>query len=710
MKKGKKLWWILFGFTAVMTLFSFSITPDYEASAKDLFLYRFSGALLFGVFAIAFLIQTDIGGIKQKLGLESIKKKVLFWIATVAVSITAFGVVDGMTSEEFRNARMSLTVTPAPTAEPTITEIAVNVDKAMPTDVPEPTGTVTPTEVPTPISEPTPTSVVKVATPTPTLAPEETDIDGYVFNFDNAVFEVNGLEITFYSVEFEKELSVGGYSTIFEYSVKNTGTTEATLKFATTNQLYFSDGDLAVLAVQAINSSKQGYETSYRLQPGEETEKTKILLTATSSTTDARIDGIDYPKITIENIMSTEPVTIGITFTGWVNDNQESTKVTFNVNGGVEVSPIDTPTPTPEPTNTPTPMPTVAPTNTPVPEPEVSLEDSWFSVIYFNVGQGDAALVECDGHYMLIDGGTSSYSSTLYSYLKEQKIDTLDIVVASHAHNDHVGGLAGALNYAKADLVLCPVTEYDTDEFRAFKKYAEKNGPGITVPEVGDTYRLSNATVTINGVNAGADNDTSIVMTVEYRGEKFVFTGDAEYAAEVAAVKNIEGPVMALKVSHHGSDTSSTYQFLREVAPIYAVISCGYGNEYGHPTETVLSRLDDADAEILRTDLQGDIYFEYTEGEWYYGYETEVDYALILTPGSSFVADTGDTDTETTVDRNNTSTSGADYIGNANSMVFHYPGCSSVKRMKESNKRYYENVTREDMINKGYKPCGNCNP
>jgi len=705
MKKGKKLWWILFGFTAVLTIFSFSITPDYEASAKDLFLYRFSGALLFGVFAIAFLIQTDIGGIKQKLGLESIKKKVLFWIATVAISITAFGVVDGMTSEEFRNARMSLTVTPAPTVE-TTDKIIENVEKIPPTDIPKITEAAASTETPIPTSEPTPTSIVKVATPTPTLIPEETDIDGYVFNFDNAVFEANGLEVTFYSVEFEKEISLSGYSTIFEYSVKNTGTSEATIKFATTNQIYFSDGDLAVLAVQATNSLKQGYESSYRLQPGEETEKTKILLTATSSTTDARIDGIDYPKITIGNIMSTEPITIGITFTGWVNDNQESTKVTFNVNGGVEVSPTAIPTSTPKSTNTP--IPTVVPTNTPVPEPEVSLEDSWFSVIYFNVGQGDAALVECDGHYMLIDGGTSAYSSTLYSYLKEREIDKLDIVVASHAHNDHVGGLAGALNYATADLILCPVTEYDTDEFRAFKKYAEKNGSGITVPEVGDTYKLSNATVTINGVNAGADNDTSIVMTIEYRGEKFIFTGDAEYAAEVAAAKNIEGPVMALKVSHHGSDTSSTYQFLREVAPLYAVISCGYGNEYGHPTETVLSRLNDADAEILRTDLQGEIYFEYTEGEWYYGYEKEVEYALILTPGSSFVADTSDTGTD--VDRNNISTSGTDYIGNANSMVFHYPGCSSVKRMKESNKRYYENVTREDMINKGYKPCGNCNP
>ena len=166
---------------------------------------------------------------------------------------------------------------------------------------------------------------------------------------------------------------------------------------------------------------------------------------------------------------------------------------------------------------TPTPTETLAPTSTPTPVPtQPPAEDSTFSVTYLDVGQGDSAIIECDGHYMLIDGGDTGCSNQLYSYLKRNEISTLDIVVASHAHEDHVGGLSGALNYAKAELVLCPVTEYDSDAFRDFAKYAGKSGPGITVPKKQDTYPLGSATVTILGLNAAKEgNDTSIIMTVE---------------------------------------------------------------------------------------------------------------------------------------------------------------------------------------------------
>ena len=371
---------------------------------------------------------------------------------------------------------------------------------------------------------------------------------------------------------------------------------------------------------------------------------------------------------------------------------------------------VSVPTNTSEPTVTQQPTIIPRPTNTPNPELIVEPEKSTFSVTYLDVGQGDATLVECDGHYMLIDGGTSAYSSKLYSCLKNKGIAELDIVVASHAHSDHVGGLSGALNYAKANLVLCPVTEYDTKEFKAFKKYAEKNGSGIIVPNVGDTYQLGSAGIVVNAVNTGVDNDSSIVLTIDFQGNQFVFTGDAKYDTEIAALKTIKGPVAVLKVSHHGSDTSTTYQFLREVTPIYAVISCGSGNEYGHPTETVLSRLNDAEAVVFRTDLQGDIIFGYDGEEWYVGTEKEVDYADILTPGYYTLVPDDTNNADDSIDRSNMSSFGSDYIGNANSKVFHYPTCKSVKRMKESNKVYYENVTRDDMISKGYKSCGNCNP
>ena len=236
-------------------------------------------------------------------------------------------------------------------------------------------------------------------------------------------------------------------------------------------------------------------------------------------------------------------------------------------------------------------------------------EESSFSVHFIDVGQADAALVECDGHFMLVDGGNRGDSDVIYTVLKKAGADKLDMVVASHAHEDHIGGLPGAFSYATAELSLCPVTDYDSDIFRTFKEYAEEKGGGLTVPEAGDKYALGSAEVEILGLNAGEDtNNTSIVLMIRYGETSFLFTGDAEREAEQALLDSgAELKADVLKVGHHGSDTSTSYPFLREVMPEYAVISVGEGNSYEHPEEGPLSRLRDAGCKILRSDLNGDI-------------------------------------------------------------------------------------------------------
>lgn len=380
--------------------------------------------------------------------------------------------------------------------------------------------------------------------------------------------------------------------------------------------------------------------------------------------------------------------------------------------------------PSPEATVTisPTVTPTATPLPTTVPEKETLAETTTFALTYLDVGQGDAAILMCDGHYMLIDGGDSSCSNQMYSYLKRNEISTLDIVVASHAHVDHVGGLSGALNYAKAELVLCPVIEYDTDAFRDFRRYAEKNGPGLTVPKKLDTYSLGSATITILGLNAGEGNDSSIILSVTYQDRVFLFTGDAEREAEQAVLAEYPELLVAdvLKVGHHGSADATTYPFLREILPEMAVISCGAGNPYGHPTDNVLSRLRDAEVTVYRTDLHGDITIGFDGEVWSVTTAKTASEADIFTPGEDFNFAPDPDDSSDDVIRGDgddagnedsgSNTSGHDYIANKSTKKFHYPGCSSVKKMKESNKVFFFDVTRDFMIEQGYDPCGNCDP
>lgn len=273
---------------------------------------------------------------------------------------------------------------------------------------------------------------------------------------------------------------------------------------------------------------------------------------------------------------------------------------------------VDNVSPTAQSTS-PTVQTTQPESSQPDTQPETTVptlpQGSELQVRFLDVGQADAALVSCDGHHMLIDGGNRGDSNLIYAVLQREEISYLDMVVATHAHEDHIGGLPGAFQYASAGLTLCPVTTYDSEVFETFAAKAREKGGGLTVPQPGDTYPLGSATVTILGVNGEADtNNTSIVLRIDYGETSFLFTGDAEREAEqVILDSGLPLGATVLKVGHHGSDTSTTYPFLREIMPQYAVISVGTGNSYGHPTEETLSRLRDAGVEVFRTDMQGDI-------------------------------------------------------------------------------------------------------
>ena len=232
--------------------------------------------------------------------------------------------------------------------------------------------------------------------------------------------------------------------------------------------------------------------------------------------------------------------------------------------------------------------------------------------IYFlDVGQGDAAIILCDGEAMMIDGGDSKHSSFIYSFLRNKlELEEIKIMVASHPHADHAGGLAAALNACSVGVLYTPVNEYNTKTWHSVIKYAEAQGTPILIPEPGEQLVLGDATVDILGPiwYSSNMNDLSLIIKITYGSTSFLFTGDAEWDEEHDLIEaGIDMSADVLKVAHHGSDSSTSYVFLREVAPTYAVISVSKESQYGHPHSETLSRLADAGVIVYRTDLQGTI-------------------------------------------------------------------------------------------------------
>lgn len=362
------------------------------------------------------------------------------------------------------------------------------------------------------------------------------------------------------------------------------------------------------------------------------------------------------------------------------------------------------------------PMVDVPPLTSPTTSSETSTSlhspsNSSFSVHFIDVGQADAALVLCDGEAMLVDGGNVADSSLIYAYLHKLSVDHLDYIICTHPHEDHVGGLAGALNYAKVDHALSPVTDYDSKAFNNFVKYLDEQNVSITVPSAGDTFPLGSAMVEILGPvrTSTEQNNLSIVLRVVYGNTSFLFTGDAEREEEQDILDTgyaLQSTV--LKVGHHGSANSTTYPFLHEIMPEYAVISVGTGNSYGHPTEAALSRLRDADVTVFRTDLQGDVICASDGNVVSFKIERNADADTLGGIGHNSVQSENNTPMPAEEPPQNGS-SEREYVLNTNTHKFHYPSCSSVTDMSEKNKSYYTG-TRDELIGMGYSPCGRCSP
>ncbi|NFN93593.1 MBL fold metallo-hydrolase [Clostridium botulinum] len=306
---------------------------------------------------------------------------------------------------------------------------------------------------------------------------------------------------------------------------------------------------------------------------------------------------------------------------------------------------------------------------------------------YIDVGQGDSELIQVDGKNILIDAGNND--SMAYNYLKKLGIKKLDYVMATHPHSDHIGGMTQIINEFDIGEFYAPKVNHTTKTFENMIKALQSKGIKLTAPTPGDTLNVGNATLQFLAPNSAKYEDMnnySIACKLKYGNTSYVFMGDAETLSEGEILaKQLDISADVLKLGHHGSHSSTSQAFLNKINPRYAIVSCGKDNDYGHPHQETIDKLNKKGIEILRTDVSGTI--------------------ISTSDGNDITFNTSgtSTNTENTTDDNNPDTkSNTVWVANKTSKVYHSSkDCSNMKSPTQ--------ISLEDAQAKGLKPCSKCN-
>ncbi len=330
-------------------------------------------------------------------------------------------------------------------------------------------------------------------------------------------------------------------------------------------------------------------------------------------------------------------------------------------------------------------------------------------VHFLDVGQGDATLILLDGHAMLIDAGNNSKGTAVQNYLKKQGVTKLDYVIGTHPDADHIGGLDVVIYKFDCGKVLLPDFSKDTKTYEEVIDTLKAKNYQEVHPKVGDRYELGKASFTV--VAPGSEkydsaNDYSIAVRLEHGKNHFMFVGDAEEESEQEMLESGQKlSADVYKVSHHGSRTGTSEEFLKAVDPAYAVISCGEDNSYGHPHAEVMNLLRKEGVKVFRTDEQGTV-VAVSDGK---------KITWNMSPDESWKAGEPKgthSDAEPAVQARSrktreTSKKETSYILNTNTKKIHLSSCSSVKKMAEKNRKK-TSKTLTQLEKEGYTPCQNC--
>lgn len=236
-------------------------------------------------------------------------------------------------------------------------------------------------------------------------------------------------------------------------------------------------------------------------------------------------------------------------------------------------------------------------------------------VHFLDAGQGDSILVQSEGVNLLIDAGTNEDEEMVVSYLKEQGVEKLDYVVATHPHIDHIGGMDAVIETFPVGICFLPEEMYDTESFQEVLTALNKEDVKVRHPEFMENYEIGNGRfvfITPDSTRQYEDiNDSSLGIRLTNGTHSFLLCGDISRRIETEILDSgisIQSDVM--KLNHHGSQDANSWKFLKSASPSFVVITCGTRNEFGHPHEKVMKRVEKLGAGVFRTDLQGTIVFE----------------------------------------------------------------------------------------------------
>lgn len=318
------------------------------------------------------------------------------------------------------------------------------------------------------------------------------------------------------------------------------------------------------------------------------------------------------------------------------------------------------------------------------PAPAPSGGDAALSVHYIDVGQADAILLISEGEAMLIDGGNRADGPDVAAYLAAQGVDQLKYAVATHPHEDHIGGLPDVIRSVEIGSFLLPEKTASTNIYLDMLDALDETGTPVSIPAPGDSFSLGSCGVEVLGPGRMYDdaNNNSVVLRVTCGETAFLFTGDMEIEAEEDLLaEDFDLSADVLKLGHHGSSTSSGDAFLDAVDPAYAVISCETGNDYGHPHREVIESMARRNVTVYRTDTMGTVVAR-CDGD-----------GVTFSTGSGEAGSVPGSDQGETV-----------YIGNKNSKKVHAADCSGLPA--EENRVCFDSL--QDALDQGYTICGQC--